>query len=447
MSQPPESGAPVNLSATNYLITWDTDNGTGISGVNLAYTNDGDQSTPTWIPIVTLAGNPESYSWAIPSAYADISSTKHKIRVTQQDPLNEDDGGTALNVLKDSQGYFEIKADLWFISPTTNQSWGVNTTQTISFNGTPAVQEMNLAYSFDGSGPEYDSNIIATIDTSGAGPYSFEWYLNPATIALTSGFTGKLRLKATDPNPPVVETILTPSLEIKGTVELLKPGGTAESGSPTIVMAVNGIYTISWSVFGAINTVELHYSETGGNAGGGTYPGGNLITTKNVIDGTTFAWDVPDAIGTQLRVRVRDTNNINVKDESDFDFRIKGDLTIDLPTATNIVWFVGDTNRSINWTSEGGFSPLDLHFSTNGGTGGGGTYEVADFVKAVTNCTPGGGNTCTGSTSWSPIPDRITAQARVRHRHWVSELGILRQSSLYLNHQKQHHFQLALLLQ
>ncbi|MCK5614395.1 hypothetical protein KAR91_71675, partial [Candidatus Pacearchaeota archaeon] len=422
----PESGEPVNLADGNYTIYWDTDNGSGIVGVNLYYTNEGDLADPTWIPITTLAGNPGEYSWPPPTGYDDIKSTKHKIRITQQDPLNED--ATKLNLLKDGEGFFEIKGDLSFTSPASNQSWGVNTTETITFTKIGDIKSVSIAYSFDGDPTNYDSNILGTVDTSGSGPtYSFDWYIDPST-ALTSGFAGKLRLKSVDPTPPIVEKILTPSLEIKGTVELLKPGGTSDVGGPAaedeIVLSVNGIYQIAWSIFGAINTVEVHYSETGGDAGEGTYPGANLITTKNVIDGTTFNWDVPDAIGTTVRIRVRDANNYNVQDESDYDFRIKGDLTVDLPTATNIIWYVGDTNRTINWTSEGGFSPLDIHFSTNGGTGGGGTYESEDFITAATNCTPGGDNTCTGSVGWAPVPDRIGALVKVRVRGQGTESDV-----------------------
>ena len=421
----PEKGTGVMLTDGDYTITWDTPNGTGISAVRLYYTNDGDQVSPTWIPIDIVSGNPGEYDWSPPAmAYDDLKSTKHKVRVTQQDPLNEDTTDPVLNLLKDSESYFTIEGGLWFTSPTSNQSWGVNQTKTITFDKIGEIREVSVAYSPDGSAGEYDNNELGTVDTSGAGPYSFPWYIDPAT-PLTAGFVGKLRLKATDPTPPIVERVLTVSLEIKGTVELLKPGGTLHSGDPQIVLPVNGTYTIQWSTSGAIDAVEVHYSETGGIESGGTYPGDNLITTKNVSSGSTFGWDVPDAIGTGVRIRVRDSNNENVWDESDYNFRIKGNLVVDLPTATNIVWYVGETHRTINWTSTGSFSPLDVHFSTNGGTAGGGDYiHPTDFIVGATNCTPGGDNTCTGSTPWAPIPDRIGSLVRVRVRGQETESDV-----------------------
>ncbi|MBN1870228.1 MAG: hypothetical protein JW847_06625 [Candidatus Omnitrophica bacterium] len=429
----PEKNGAVVLEDGKYTIHWNTTNGSGISSVRLYYTNNGDQTSPTWIPIITLDGNPGEYDWPPPTAYNDIKSTKHKVRVTQFDPLNEDTTTPVLNILKDSELYFTIEGGLEFTSPAANQSWGVGTTHAITFTKTGEIREVSVAYSYNGNEEEYDDHIVGTVDTTGDGPYTFNWYIQPNTV-LTAGFAGKLRLESTDPTPPIVEEFLTPSLEIKGTVELLKPGGTLDPGGPDpedkIVLPVNGTYTIQWAVAGAINAVDVHYSKTGGIAGGGTYPDGNLIVTKSVISGTTHGWDVPDAVGTGVRIRVRDHNNYNVWDESDYNFRIKGKLTVDLPTATNIIWYVGETNHTINWTSEGGFSPLDVHFSTNGGIAGGGDYiHPTDFIGEVANCTPGSDNKCTGSVSWKPIPNRIGQQVRVRIRGQESESDVWDESN------------------
>ena len=115
-----------------------------------------------------------------------------------------------------------------------------------------------------------------------------------------------------------------------------------------ISLSVGNTYAITWTKFGSIPTVQIHYSENGGIVGGGSYPDDaqHLITTISAAT-QTFNWTVPNKIGTNLRVRVRQSDNYNVWDESDNAFQIKGKLTMVTPNGGE-VWFVGD-NQNIQW--------------------------------------------------------------------------------------------------
>jgi hypothetical protein len=401
----PENGAPVELSAGQYTIGWNTDKGSGVAGVNLYYTNNGDAATPVWVPIITLAGNPGTYAWTPPAAYADVSSTKHKIKVTQQSPLNEDGGD--LNLLKVGAGFFEVRGNLTFTGPSANVSWDVNSTQAVTFTKTGDIKSVNLAYSPDGLPPWTNVNT-APVDTTGAGPFTYNWYISPTT-ALTAGFAGKLRLESVDPSPPVVQKVLTPNLEIKGSITLNAPTAVG------VVMTVGNVYPIAWTKYGQINNVELHYSTNGGT----TYPPANLIATLPSTP-STYNWDVPNNISPTVRVRVRDANNYNVIAESGNNFRIKGGLKVTEPDIAGITWKVGDTTRLIKWESTGTFSPLEVHYSTDGST-----FPAGNLIGTVVNCAPvSPAVTCNGQAAWNPIPDQIGSTLKIRVRGTSSEVDV-----------------------
>src|SRR2546426_5886504 len=79
-----------------------------------------------------------------------------------------------------------------------------------------------------------------------------------------------------------------------------------------------------------------------------------LITasTPNVSNvGGSFAWTVPDAISSTVKVRVSDVNNSAVVDASDANFAIRAGFTVTAPNGGER-WITNE-DRTITWTTLG----------------------------------------------------------------------------------------------
>ena len=88
----PENGAPVDAESTTTNITWNTLKGTGINKVKLYYSNNSEAGSPSWIEITPAGGvvNTGTYPWnPIPRDLASLTSTTHRVKITQFDPPNE----------------------------------------------------------------------------------------------------------------------------------------------------------------------------------------------------------------------------------------------------------------------------------------------------------------------------------------------------------------------
>jgi len=304
---------------------------------------------------------------------------------------------------------FPILGGLTVTVPGTgSESWEVNTTQTIEFTKKGDLQTVDLYYSFDGTGPNYAKITSTPIDisdaTGGTPPYSFDWFLDPASTTLTSGFVGTIKAVAVTPAEQTsVEDVQSNTIEVKGNVTILAPGGATDPG-PGIVMVRGGLpYTISWARYGVITNVDIQYSDNGGS----TYDHDiflNFDTTSN----TTHNWTIPDDIDNDLLIRVRDSNNHNVDDVSNNVFEIRGSLQLDVPDTTITAWYIGNT-YSIQWTPTGTYSGspfpnVEFHYANDG------NYTNAVLPDSEL---PNTANAVQGSGTWL-IPDAIGTGYRVR---------------------------------
>jgi len=66
----------------------------------------------------------------------------------------------------------------------------------------------------------------------------------------------------------------------------------------------------------------------------------------------SYNWTVPDLIGDNLAIEVRDKDNPSVSAKSTAPFGIKGSITVDYPNATSGNWTV-DSPENISWTPTG----------------------------------------------------------------------------------------------
>ncbi len=407
----PNNGAVVYAGDTLPHITWNVGSATGVSAVKIEFTNNQSTGTPTWTTITDTAPNTGDYAWTYPGTLNDLNNDC-RLRITQWSPQNTNTQFVATG------SAFSIKPAITITEPVADVSWGANTHHDIKFTKRGAIQTVNIYYAADGS--TYDPTPInaAPINVSALADdtvYTYDWLIDTNT-ALTSGYTGKLKVKVNTPGTQTsVEKALAAGVEveIKGTLTLNTP---IASG---ITLYVGDTYNdITWSKFGAITNVDLHYSTNSGS----TYP--NLIVNNQASTPSVYAWTVPNDITSTAKIRVRDHNNTNVVNDPTGvnTFRILGRVDVTAPDVAGITWVVGQTNKTIGWTSTGTYATVDIDFARDGDFTNTGNYGATSDpnitnIGTFANCTPTNpAITCNGTATWPTVPDVITGTAKIRVR-------------------------------
>src|SRR5438128_7905880 len=358
-------GGEVWAVGASQNITW-TSAGT-LADVKLEYSRDNfvaDIQTST--RATTPAGG--SFAWTVP----DAISTTVKVRIT----LNSDTAVTST-----SSANFKIRGALALTAPNGGETWIVGSTQTITWTKAGTLADVKLEYSTDG-GVTYPNVITASTP---AANLSYAWTV-PDAISTTVKVRITLNADAT------VTAASTAAFAIKGSLTLTAPN-TGE------VWVVGSSQNITWTKTGTIANVKLEYSTNGGT----TYP--NLITSSTAAAAGTYAWTVPDIASSNVKVRVTNTADTSVSDDSNSAFTIKGGLTVSSPVGTD-VWNVGAV-KTISWTSTGATAipTVNLEYSQNG--------LFNDTVVIATGVTSGSTG---GNYSWT-VADAIASTVKIRVKH------------------------------
>jgi len=148
-------------------------------------------------------------------------------------------------------------------------------------------------------------------------------------------------------------------------IYLTRPNGTDDAQDAKILL-VGATEAINWSSESkntggtGITAVKIEYSIDGGSSW--VYP---AIIDSTDNDGT-HSWQVPDAIGNQVKVRVSDVDDSLVKDVSTNNCSIKPKFTVTQPNASS-TWYSGNT-ANIAWTTSSGNVPnVEIYYSTDNG--------------------------------------------------------------------------------
>ena len=361
------NGSEVWTVSSAQNITWATV-GTA-ANVKLEYSTDGGTTYPN--VITTSTSNTGSYSWTV----ADAISTSVRVKVTDAADADASDA---------SDGNFKIRGALLLTAPNGTEGWQINTTQNVTWTRTGSLLNVKLEYSTNGFADELQTVVIIASTPADPAPADnngvYGWLIPDAPSAT-------VKVRVSDASDATVSDISNGNFSIKGSVTMVSPNGGE-------VWVVGENRNITWTKFGAIANVKLEYSTDGGT----TYPVGNLITASTAAASLSYSWTVPDAISTQVRVRISDASDATVNDQSDGNFKIRGSIAVGAPNGGEI-WIVG-ASQNITWTRTGSFANVKLEYSTNGGT----TYP--NVITASTTAAP-------LSFAWT-IPDATGTQLRVQ---------------------------------
>src|SRR2546425_330455 len=303
-------------------ITW-TSTGS-LANVKLEYSKD-DFATST--VIVASVPNSGTYNWTIPDA---ISATV-KVRVSDvTDPEAKDV----------SDANFKIKSLVTVTSPNGGEKWNVASTQPITWTNTGTVANVKLEYSKD------NFATATVISASAPNTGSYTWTI-PDAISTT------VKVRVTDVADPNASDSSDANFKIQGAFAVTTPnGGDA--------WKINTTQTIAWTTSGTIANVKLEYSKD------------NFVADIRVITASTpnvsnvggsFAWTVPDAISSTVKIRVSDVNNSAVADVSDANFAIRAGFTVTAPNGGER-WITNE-DRTITWTTLGTVANAKLEYSVD----------------------------------------------------------------------------------
>ncbi|MBI4712254.1 MAG: hypothetical protein HY762_02965 [Planctomycetes bacterium] len=367
----PNSGAEIWEVATNQVISWTT-TGT-INNIDLLYSTD-NFGPNTWT-IFTNTLNSSPYNWAVP----DNVSNSVRVRVRDTNDPNL--------VYDDSNNDFSIVARMQVTKPSAGEKWQVGEKYSVKWKCWGTVPNVKIDYSVAPPFTVWKPVIASYVNNAsndGLVEGSYEWTI-PDDISET------VIVRVADTRYPSLVYADSGQFKIKGAVRITAPvlddvfyvyHPTANPNPHNIVFSVTGT---------GVGAVKIQYSKDNF----ATTP--TLIATMATVQGVnTYQWQVDDAIGINVKIRVEKETDSETMVDSEF-FMIKGKYTVTAPGPG--AYIVGSTT-AIQWISSSTIFNVKLEYWSQSA----GNYVVI----------PGAGNIPnTGSYSWQ-IPDDITAVNNVK---------------------------------
>jgi len=255
-----------------------------------------------------------------------------------QNPENADN-------FNESSPPFTVRGNITLTNPYTGEeSWDAGSTYPINWSYIGPIQYVTIQYCVNGS---EGSPWVNLTDATEAINGTWNW-----TIVNTTQLSTKASIKVFDRDQPLTESI-SANFTTKGAVHVDTPNASG------IVVNVGQNYNITWTRYGNVLLVNLSYSTHGEDP-----PWIPIVSGYNATKGY-YLWPVEDNINNSVRVKVEDTNNVNVFDISDNNFTIVGSVTLIKPDTNEDPWVVGEV-RQIQWEPTGNYSQVLIQGSSNG---------------------------------------------------------------------------------
>ncbi|MCM8780567.1 MAG: hypothetical protein NC908_01395 [Candidatus Omnitrophica bacterium] len=176
------------------------------------------------------------------------------------------------------------------------------------------------------------------------------------TWKVPNNISDNVKIRITNNTDSAVKDI-SPQFKIAGRFKLLSP-----NGGSGVYYEVDGTTAITWEKHGTISQAKLEYSTNGFLNETQT----TTITTVNAAD-LSYDWQIPDAIGNTVKVRISDPapGNSTISDISDDNFEIRGKIDINSPVGGEI-WLIGSVHP-IQFTKHGTIPTVKIEYSIAGG--------------------------------------------------------------------------------
>lgn len=345
---------------SSHNITWTQ---SGVTNVKLEYTSNNGTS---WNQITaSTSATAGSYSWTIPNSV----STNCKIKIT--DVSNS-------SISDQCDASFTISAapvqSITLTSPNGGENWTVGSLHNITWTQT-GVTNVKLEYTSN-NGSTWSQITASTSASTG----SFAW-------TIPNAVSTQCRVKITDVSNGSIsdQSNALFSISQNSSISIISPNGGEN-------WTVGSSHNITWTSSNVSN-VRLEFSTNNGNIW-------SSITTSTPATTGSFAWTIPNAVSSNCKIRVTNTENTVITDQSNAVFTISAapaqSITLTSPNGGEN-WTVG-SSHNITWTHTN-VNNIKLEFTTDNGS----TWSQ---IVASTSST-------TGNYVWT-IPNAVSTQCRVR---------------------------------
>ncbi|MFC1658778.1 hypothetical protein ACFL1D_05290, partial [Candidatus Omnitrophota bacterium] len=391
--------------------------------------SDGQNPPVAWTEIdeSPVAASAGTCDWYI-TTQTPVSPTM-KVRVYVDNA--EDDPG-------DDSPFFAIKSTLLLTGEANGDGspvWEIGTNKSITWNAIGDINPVDIYYTLTGVEP-YDQPLV-TDYPAGSGNQSYPMEPIPNDI-IPNDMNTNIKFKVFRHGDSTIGG------ESQNTITI-KKRFTGVS-APAVVRVDDhdiGLSNITWNTFGNIappsvpeTQVYLNYDK---NSGGGTdgnpgTPGDNYLFPINdgnpITDfGTGFVWDVDDAIGENVRIRVKSvTEQDDVYGDMGSDIVVKGNIDATYPTGTDVLTVGTGVPGGIQYAKHGTIGNLKIEY----------IYVPTGEATVISPEPAGAGGA--GSMTWTPfaqdsfsnnvINQGASAQSRLRFT------GLLHESNPVLKVEK-----------
>lgn len=353
------NGGQTWAGCTTQSITW---NSTGTTDYySIDYSTD---NGSTWTSITSYYNTTSgSYSWTVPNTSSGICL----IRITDSNNSGTSDVSDAV---------FTITSPLTVTSPNGGESWEGSTAESITFSKNGTSNYYDISYSTDAGG-----NWTSIANNTYISGTSYNWNIpdNPSVQCL---------VKISDHSNSCMTDISDGLFEITeaaSSVTVTYPNGGQ-------VWYIGSNQTINWSASNTSNLYNVDYS---------TDNGASWTSLASNYSGTSFSWTIPNTPSTNCLVRVMDSNDNPVQDQSDATFTI-ADPYISVVYPNGGENFEGCSDEYINWQNGGTGYYYRIEYSTDNGI----SWNTLSTSYYSTGSS--------GSYHWDPIPSIDTDQCLVR---------------------------------
>ncbi|MFC1539819.1 PQQ-binding-like beta-propeller repeat protein, partial [Candidatus Latescibacterota bacterium] len=341
------------LPGTDLDITWSSNN---VSNVRIEYSVD---SRANWNEIIgDVAASDGSYTWSIPEG---IDSAECFIRITDN---------TDTTVMSRNWNPFSISpaAFLSLTSRIDGEKLNVGATYTITWDSN-SISNIDIKYSTDG-GTTWKNIALGVSATDG----SYTW-------SVPADYSDNCKIMISDSSDSAVFESSTGAFSIQSNefITILSP----KFGDRWTAQSTK---EITWE-FNGVSNVKIEYSSDNGSTW-------QDITASTPAASGSYEWSIPDIEASQCIIRITDTANSDISDDSDRFEIIKPELTISHNPITSAqqnetITFTAvisseDTVESVTLfydiTGNRDFSAHNIPMESSGGTTYSATLDVGIFT-------------------------------------------------------------------
>ncbi|MFH0924245.1 MAG: LamG-like jellyroll fold domain-containing protein [bacterium] len=339
-------------------ISWSDNSGPVSNNLTLEYSVDEGEN---WTSIATAEQNDGFYAWTIPDAGQEAKGAT-RVRIIDANR----DSNTDL-----SNANFTIGLPLITItSPAGGEYWAKGDQAPVTWTSEGMVSnDLQIYYTTAVDPGAADWISLATGQANDA---SYTWVVPDDT-------SSTVKVRIVDAARPAVYDLSDATLTIipYPTITLTSP-----AVSSTYVIGDTLPIRWTWKGLSISNNLTLEY-----------YSGDYLSTHRTIATGVSnsgsYDWGIPESAlaSNNIIVRLSDVNNVDVTDEIDDSFRIRGGFTILTPNG--VEEWEAKSIKQISWTTRGTISNVRIEYSLNSGS------SWATIVGSVPN---------NGSYNWT-VPD------------------------------------------